>query len=91
MTTYYAINLFLILTVCSGAVIAWRIAKNVDEHLKRNHGNRVFIKIDRNGKYHYDHRPESGDTNLLFWMRLVIVIVSIALIAFPLQSLLDRS
>lgn len=91
MTAFYAIQILLILTVCSGAIIAWKIAKNVDEHLKRNHGNRVSIKIDRNGKYHYDHTPESGNTNLLFWMRLVIVIVSITLIAFPLQSLLDRS
>lgn len=91
MTLHIAINLILILTVCSGAIVAWKFAKNVDDNYKPNNGNRVSIKIDRNGKYHYDHTPESGNTNLLFWMRLVIVIVSITLIAFPLQSLLDRS
>jgi|GEM_PF-1842390 len=91
MTAHFLINLVLILTILGGAIIAWKIAKNVDDSFKSNHGTRVSIKIDRNGKYHYDHNPESDNTNLLFWMRLVILVVTAALIALPLQALIDRS
>jgi hypothetical protein len=91
MTAHFLVNLVLIITILCGAVIAWKIAKNVDDSFKSNHGTRVSIKIDRNGKYHYDQNPESDNTDLLFWMRLAILLVAVVLIAIPLQALIDRS
>jgi hypothetical protein len=53
--------------------------------------NSISIKIDRNGKYRYDIVPDSGNGNLLFWIKIIAAIIAIALFLIPLNNLLNRS
>lgn len=91
MNIYMLLDVLIMLTVLVGGVVAWNISKHLDDTKKKNDGGRIAIKVDFKGRYHYDLVPNSGNTNLLFWVRLCIVIVTLVLAALPFQSIIQRS
>lgn len=91
MSILFLVNVVLVITILSSAVFAWKYAKKIEDMFKSNRGSKIYIKIDRTGKYHHELIPESGDTNLLFWLRLCILVLAILLLIFPLSSIFNRS
>ncbi len=49
--------------------------------------SRVAIKIDRNGKHRYEVIPNSGNSNLKFWVRIIIAIIALAFLWLPFKYL----
>lgn len=51
--------------------------------------SQVSIKIDSNGKHRYEVVPDSGNSNLKFWIKLIIALVALAFLWIPIKSLLN--
>ncbi|MEO9953790.1 hypothetical protein [Nonlabens sp.] len=49
----------------------------------------VSIKIDRNGKYRYEAVPNSGNSNLKFWIKIIIAIMALAFLWIPIKSFIN--
>ncbi|WP_298954907.1 hypothetical protein [uncultured Nonlabens sp.] len=51
--------------------------------------NSISIKIDRNGKYRYETVPNSGNSNLKFWIKIMIAIIAVAFLWSPIKSIIN--
>lgn len=51
---------------------------------------RIAVKIDRRGNYRYERIPDQ-DNHSITWVRIAVVIIAIALLLIPLNSLLNRA
>ncbi len=81
-------NTVLFLMICSVVLIAAGL------YYIKSHGsdsdNAVSIKIDRQGKYHYDMVPDSGNSNLIFWIKILIALLVVFLFLLPFNQILYR-
>ncbi|MEN8817162.1 MAG: hypothetical protein ABF274_09880 [Nonlabens sp.] len=77
----------LIATGILAAVYFWFLKnQKADSDSTRN---QVSIKIDRNGKHRYEIVPDSGNSNLKFWVKLIIALIALAFLWIPIKSLLN--
>jgi hypothetical protein len=51
--------------------------------------NAVTIKISRDGKYKYEVVPDSGNSNLKFWIGVIIAIIALIFLWIPMKSLFN--
>lgn len=49
--------------------------------------SRLAIKIDRNGKHRYEVIPNFGNSNLKFWIKIVIAIIALLFLWLPFKLL----
>lgn len=52
---------------------------------------RVAVKIDRKGNYRYERIPDDSGESMAVWWRILIVLIALALLFIPLNSLLNRT
>lgn len=67
-------------------IIAGTIAlyKWMNENGKAN--RKVSIKIDKNGKYHYHADEQAGNGKLLFWVKVIFIIIAGILALIPFKE-----
>ncbi|WP_124980385.1 hypothetical protein [Nonlabens xiamenensis] len=53
-------------------------------------GSTISVKVDRNGKYHYDLIPDSENGNLLVWIKIILAIIALAIILLPFKHIVSR-
>jgi H+/gluconate symporter-like permease len=51
---------------------------------------RIAVKIDRRGNYRYERVPDE-DNQSITWIQIAIVLIALALLFIPLNSLINRS
>lgn len=91
MTTFILFNCFSIIATLVCALLAWNMVKNMEDAANRNNGDRVAVKIDYKGRYRHDRIPQFDKKNLIFWLRLCIVVATLALLFIPIESVMSRS
>jgi H+/gluconate symporter-like permease len=52
---------------------------------------RVAVKIDRRGNYRYESVPDEGNNAMATWLKIILVIIALALLFVPINSMLNRS
>jgi hypothetical protein len=51
---------------------------------------RIGIKIDHRGNHKYESIPDAGNDAMVFWWRLIMVVVALILLFIPLNAYLNR-
>lgn len=83
-------NVTLFVLIATGVLAAayfWFLKNQKADSESPN--RQISIKIDRNGKHRYEIVPDSGNSNLKFWMKLVIALIALAFLWIPIKSLLN--
>ncbi|AGC78041.1 hypothetical protein LX97_03129 [Nonlabens dokdonensis] len=75
----------VLLTIVVVAAWFWFVKNQKSD--SDNAKSRVAIKIDRNGKHRYEVIPNSGNSNLKFWVRVIIAIIALLFLWLPFKLL----
>jgi hypothetical protein len=83
----YSLQSTLTIVIVSGLfVLGWMLFLKNQKANPDSTKNSISIKIDHNGKYKYDVVPNSGNSNLKFWIRILIAIIALAFLWIPIKS-----
>ena len=83
----YSLQSTLTIVIVSGLfVLGWMLFLKNQKANSDSTKNSISIKIDHNGKYKYDVVPNSGNSNLKFWIRILIAIIALAFLWIPIKS-----
>lgn len=86
----YSLQSTLTILIVSGLfVLGWMIFLKNQKANSDSPKNSISIKIDHNGKYKYEVVPNSGNSNLKFWIRILIAIIALAFLWIPIKSLFN--
>lgn len=84
-------NGFLILIICVLTATAWYRSGMLDKSQQSDKNAKIAIKIGRDGKHHYETKPQSHVPDTLFWIRLCIILIAMALLFVPVQYFIQRA
>jgi len=86
----YSLQSTLTILIVSGLlVLGWMLFLKNQKANSDSPENSISIKIDHNGKYKYEVVPNSGNSNLKFWIRILIAIIALAVLWIPIKSLFN--
>ncbi len=51
---------------------------------------KVSIKIDKNGKYHYQTDEQAGNSKLLFWVKVILIVIAGIIALLPFKELIVK-
>jgi high-affinity Fe2+/Pb2+ permease len=86
----YSLQSTLTILIVSGLlVLGWMLFLKNQKANSDSPENSISIKIDHNGKYKYEVVPNSGNSNLKFWIRIIIAIIALAVLWIPIKSLFN--
>ena len=86
---YSSQSILGLLCIASVLVVAWIWFLKSQKSDTDSPKSSVSIKIDRNGKYRYEAVPNSGNSNLKFWVKIMIAIIALAFLWIPIKSILN--
>ncbi|WP_213523458.1 hypothetical protein [Nonlabens sp.] len=86
----YSLQSTFIILIISGLFVlgCMLFLKNQNTNADSNK-NSIAVKIDHNGKYKYEVVPNLGNSNLKFWIRIIIAIITFTFLYIPIKSLFN--
>lgn len=72
--------------VIIGATVA--LYKWMSDSNKSN--RKVSIKIDKKGRYHYHTDEQAGNSKLLFWVKLILIVIAGIIALLPFKELIVK-
>ncbi|MBF4985284.1 hypothetical protein FNJ87_13405 [Nonlabens mediterrranea] len=86
-STDWMILLVISSIIAVGTFVAYRFCSEDTDKTKRS----IMIKIDRNGKHRYEIKENLDNGKMVFWMKVVLFIITVGILCIPIHSWFYKS